>query len=61
MTLTKEQQQWRDRYVRRLVERGGLDEDHALAAFDAVDLDHDFEEAPEDAADEELSNWADDE
>lgn len=59
--LTEAQQQWRDRYVRRLMEHD-FDADFALATFEAVELnDHDFDESPEDAADEELSNWTDDE
>lgn len=45
-------------YVARMVSRG-IPEEDATACFDAGDVDYDT--SPEDAADEELSYWDNDE
>ncbi len=50
------QDEWHDRFVFRLVNKG-LDQQEALDTLDGNMGDHDYEDSPEDAADEELSYW----
>lgn len=54
--ITKDE--WKSRYARRLVERGGLDEPTAAEAAESAIDDADDWLTPEDAADEEMSCWA---
>lgn len=59
--LTKNE--WLTRYKARFMERAGLDEAGAQCQAEAVsyeELVDGFEEDPEGAADEEMSNWAHD-
>jgi hypothetical protein len=48
---------WKRAYVDRMIERG-VDRQDAQACCDAGDVDLDYD--PADAADDELSYWADD-
>jgi hypothetical protein len=59
------EQEWKDRCAKRFVDRGGADwptarglADVCYEGLDGLDLD---DESPEDAADEEMSNWTNDE
>jgi hypothetical protein len=45
--------EWRDRYIARLVFHG-LDVDFATADFEAAEDSHDYDNDPEDSADDEL-------
>ena len=48
--------EWKERYKKRLMERGGLTEKEAEENFQAGDLP-DFNYKPEDLADDEMSYW----
>ena len=52
------QESWKLKYIDRFVERG-LTVNDGKTAYEANKDDHDFDEDPIDAADEELSYWAD--
>jgi len=58
---------WRERYITRLMQRGGLSRGEAVANYEAMsgstgeDALWSLDDDPEDAADEEMSNWTDDE
>lgn len=54
-----DQKKWHDKFVFQLVSRG-LDQEEALDTLDGNMGDYDYESDPEDAADEELSYWTDD-
>ena len=51
---------WRVRYINRLIIRG-ISNEFAKETYEAGIDDHDFLSDPEDAADEELSYWSDNE
>jgi hypothetical protein len=52
-------EKWREAYIQRLVDRGVMHQE-AVECYEAGD-DYDYASDPEDAADEELSYWSDDE
>lgn len=54
--MTKDE--WKAAYIKTMVGRG-VDLDHAETVYAAVD--HDYEDDPTDAADDEMSYWEDDE
>lgn len=58
-----ETEEWERRYKSRIVERSGASEAAAHETLIAVPIDEQmdgFENDPEGAADEEMSNWTDD-
>ena len=50
---------WHRRYRRRLIDHHGFDSDFARETLLAGMGDYDYEEVPEDAADEEINCWGD--
>lgn len=51
------------RYVAHLVKKGEIDEEGALASFESMDYseyENTFPDNPEEAAEEEMSCWGDD-
>jgi hypothetical protein len=62
MEVTDEREpNWREQYITRLMQCGGLTRGEAADCYEAARGMHDFEFEPEDAADEELSYWTNDE
>lgn len=53
-------QQWHKRYIERLVQRAKLTYGEAKDTLKAGMGEHDYDDDPEDAADEELSYWSSD-
>lgn len=53
--------EWMARLRARLIERGGEGADVVADATTFAQWSEDFEDDPEGAADEEMSNWSDDE
>ena len=55
--------EWKRRFIKRIVERSSASEDIAREVFDAGNytLQEMIENTPEEMADEELSNWVNDE
>lgn len=49
--------EWKARYKKRLMERGGLTSKKSEEAYQAGRDWHDFDEEPEDSADMEMSYW----
>lgn len=61
MTHTDEEKsEWRRRFVRRIMDKAGVDESIAQAEYEAALEFFDYDDSPEDAADEALSYWEDD-
>lgn len=61
--MTIDNAEWGRRFVARIVLRSGASEEAARMTLDAVDMvewREDFDEDPEGAAEEEMSNWDDD-
>jgi len=62
--MTIDNTEWGRRFVARIVERSGASEEAAQMTLDAVPMsdwrDGEFDEDPEGAAEEEMSNWDDD-
>lgn len=52
-------EEWMAKYVQRMVE-SGIDAEDAWACCRAGEDDHDYTDDPRDAADDEMSYWADD-
>lgn len=55
--LKMEKGEWRKRYVQRLIDHYAFTKANADEVYQAGADDHDYEDNPEDAADEEISNW----
>lgn len=53
-----EKEQWRKKYIERLMEKGGLSESEATEEYEGGLDDHDYEDDPVYAADENMSYWA---
>ena len=51
--------EWKDRYIDRLVEMG-LDRKSARNSYNAGIDSHDYDDSPEDAADDDASYWIQD-
>lgn len=51
--------EWHSRYIERLMDVAKIDRAFAQATLDAGKGEIDYSYSPEDAADEELSCWAD--
>ncbi|MCA7883205.1 hypothetical protein LGM58_08400 [Burkholderia contaminans] len=54
------EQAWIDRCSKRYIERGGCSEENARQLATAAFEHRDGDESPEDAADTEMSHWAED-
>jgi len=54
------QEEWHKRYIAHLQKRGGLTRTEAEDTLKAGTGEHDYNDDPEDAANEEMSYWAND-
>lgn len=54
------EQDWIDRCSKRYVERGGCSEENARHLAIGAFQNRDCDESPEDAADSDMSHWAED-
>jgi hypothetical protein len=57
--MSQDKDQWKARYVARMV-ACGVDAEGAVACFEAGSDDHDYDSNPEEAADDEMSYWEND-
>ena len=53
--------EWHERYIKRLEEGGDLSRPEAEDALNAGIGEYDYNDSPEDCADEEISYWTHDE
>jgi hypothetical protein len=53
-------EEYKTRFVDRLVEKTGIDQISAIDCFEATEWEEDMPDDPEGAADEEISYWDDD-
>jgi len=55
-----EKAEWHERYIKYLQRRAGLTRTEAEDTLNAGMGDHDYDDSPEDSAEEEISYWTDD-
>ena len=53
-------EEWKERYIARLVVKADFTYREAKDTLNAGMGEHDYDDNPEDAADEEMSYWTDD-